>query len=193
MSNRPRILAALAAVALALGAALAVGSAASAHDQVISTDPAEGEVLAVAPSQISMRFTAELIQMGAIVFVVDGSERDWAAGEPTVDGSELVQPLESGMPDGSYQVRWQVVSADGHPISGFFDFAVGAPTGPITPPGVADDTDSSRSNEQPAAASPPCSGSASSAPQSAWRSSPPSSRCDPVGARSRRRIEQHQQ
>ncbi len=154
MSNRPRILAALAAVALALGAALAAGSAASAHDQVISTDPAEGEVLAVAPSQISMRFTAELIQMGAIVFVVDGSERDWAAGEPTVDGSELVQPLESGMPDGSYQVRWQVVSADGHPISGFFDFAVGAPTGPITPPGVADDTESSRSNEQPAAAIP---------------------------------------
>lgn len=154
MSNRPRILAALAAVTLALGAALAVGSAASAHDQVISTDPAEGEVLAVAPSQLTMRFTAELMAMGVIVFVVDGSERDWVAGEPTVDGSELVQPLESGMPDGSYQVRWQVVSVDGHPVSGFFDFAVGAWSGAITPPGAADDTDSSRSNEQPTAAFP---------------------------------------
>lgn len=156
MSNRPRILAALAAVALALGTALAAGSAASAHDQVIATDPAEGAVLEAAPSQITMRFTAELMEMGAIVFVVDGSERDWVAGEPTVDGSELVQPLESGMSDGSYQVRWQVVSADGHPISGFFDFAVGASSGAITPPGggTADDTDASQSNEQPAATLP---------------------------------------
>lgn len=156
MSNRSRILAALAAVTLALGAALAVPLAASAHDQVISTDPAEGEVLAVAPSQITMRFTAELMEMGVIVFVVDDSERDWVAGEPTVDGAELVQPLESGMPDGSYQVRWQVVSADGHPVSGFFDFAVGASSGAITPPGseAADDTASSQSNEQPPAAFP---------------------------------------
>lgn len=154
MSNRSRILAALAAVTLALGTALAFPWAASAHDQVISTDPAEGEVLALAPSQITMRFTAELMEMGVIVFVVDGSERDWVAGEPTVDGAELVQPLESGMPDGSYQVRWQVVSADGHPVSGFFDFAVGAPSGAIIPPGATDDTDSSQSNEQPAAAIP---------------------------------------
>lgn len=152
--ERPRILAAIAAVTLALGAALAVPSAASAHDQVIATDPAEGEVLAEAPQQLTMRFTAELMTMGVIVFVVDGNERDWAAGEPIVEGAELVQPLESGMPDGSYQVRWQVVSADGHPISGFFDFAVGASSGVITPPGAADDPDTSQPNEPPAAAIP---------------------------------------
>lgn len=149
MSARSSTLAAIAAVTLALGAALAVPTAASAHDQVISTDPAEGQVLATAPSHVTMRFTGELMQMGVIVFVVDGSERDWVAGEPIVEGAELVQPLEAGMPDGSYQVRWQVVSADGHPISGFFDFAVGASTGAITPPGAADDTDTGRSNEQP--------------------------------------------
>jgi hypothetical protein len=32
------------------------------------------------------------------------------------------------MPEGSYQVRWRVVSSDGHPISGSFEFAVGQKT-----------------------------------------------------------------
>jgi hypothetical protein len=33
--------------------------------------------------------------------------------------------VAADLPDGAYDVRWRVVSADGHPVSGAFAFAVG--------------------------------------------------------------------
>ena len=36
--------------------------------------------------------------------------------------------LLSGLPDGTYTVAWQVVSADSHPVAGAFTFSIGAPS-----------------------------------------------------------------
>ena len=36
--------------------------------------------------------------------------------------------LHAGLPDGTYTVAWQAVSADSHPVSGAFTFSVGAPS-----------------------------------------------------------------
>ncbi len=36
--------------------------------------------------------------------------------------------LHSGLPDGTFTVTYQVVSADSHPVSGAFTFSVGAPS-----------------------------------------------------------------
>ncbi|TFD29594.1 copper resistance CopC family protein [Cryobacterium cryoconiti] len=99
--------------------------AAYAHDQVQSTLPADGEHVDTAPSAITITFTDEILELGAIVMVVDDEERNWAEGEMGLDGAQATQAVEPGMPDGAYQVRWRVVSADGHPVSGAFAFAVG--------------------------------------------------------------------
>ncbi len=50
---------------------------------------------------------------------------DWVAGEVEVDGNVVTAQLEAGMPVAGYQVRWQVVSEDGHPISGVIPFTIG--------------------------------------------------------------------
>ena len=99
--------------------------AAYAHDQVQSTLPADGEHVDTAPSAITITFTDEILELGAIVMVVDEEERNWAEGEMGLDGPQATQAVEPGMPDGAYEVRWRVVSADGHPVSGAFAFAVG--------------------------------------------------------------------
>lgn len=118
--------AAAAALALAALAVLApFAPAANAHDQVTFTAPAEAEQLDTAPAEVTMRFTDELIAVGALMLVVDESEEDWADGPMAIDGATVVQPLKSGLPDGAFDVRWRVVSADGHPISGTFPFSVG--------------------------------------------------------------------
>ena len=117
----------LPAVALAITSAIAPGptSAAWAHDSIISTTPADGAHIETAPSQVSMLYTDSLITIGASVVIVDQDGTDWADGPVTLAGTDAVQPLRAGMPDGMYEVRWRVVSSDGHPISGVIPFTVG--------------------------------------------------------------------
>ena len=134
-SPRRRLLAAI-PVGAALAALLVVASptAAIAHDQVVSTAPASQEHLVEAPDQVSMLFTADILDIGATILVVDDSGRNWAFGDMQVEGREAIQIVDEGIPDANYQVRWRVVSSDGHPISGTFDFAVGdAPASTAVP------------------------------------------------------------
>jgi methionine-rich copper-binding protein CopC len=100
-------------------------TAASAHDQVLSTTPASQQHLDTAPTEVSLVFSDAVLDLGAAVLVVDEDGTDWAEGAVRIDGSAVGQDLTGVLPDGHYQVRWRVVSADGHPISGTFDFGVG--------------------------------------------------------------------
>lgn len=115
------LLAALASAALVLAAP----SAASAHDQLIGGTPFEGDVVAAAPEELTMEFSATLLDVASLVLVMDEDETDWAAGDPQLFGTEVTVPLLPDMPEGVYEVRWQVVSSDGHPISDVFKFGVG--------------------------------------------------------------------
>lgn len=117
-----RISSAAAIVALLV---LAPATAASAHDELVSSSPAAGEQLSTAPESITLAFSAEVLTIGAAIMVVDADGTDWVASEPVVDYGEVTATLESGMPDAGYEVRWRVVSSDGHPISGVIPFTVG--------------------------------------------------------------------
>ncbi|MFE6734981.1 copper resistance protein CopC [Microbacterium sp. NPDC057650] len=127
MSPIRTITAGIAAVALAI---LATAVPASAHDELLSSDPAAGAVLASAPKEVTMTFSGELLVLegsdaGARAAVVDQSGKDWIDGDIVVRGETVTIPLADGMPDAGYQVRWQVVSEDGHPIAGVIPFTIG--------------------------------------------------------------------
>jgi copper resistance protein C len=120
----------VAGVIVAAAAVLAIATPASAHDQLLASTPGDGEQLAVAPTSVSMTFSGELLVLdesaaGAVVLVVDESGTDWIDGPVTVSGSTVTAALRPDMPVAGYQVRWQVVSEDGHPISGVIPFTVG--------------------------------------------------------------------
>ncbi|GAA1470181.1 hypothetical protein GCM10017607_08810 [Microbacterium thalassium] len=66
-----------------------------------------------------------MLTVGAVIVVVDASGADWVDGDLEIREGTVVAPLEKGMPDAGYEVRWRVVSADGHPISGLIPFTVG--------------------------------------------------------------------
>lgn len=159
--RRPATAVFLTLIVIALSAFSPMAPAATAHDQVQSTAPAADEHLDAAPSAVTIRFTDEILEVGAVVLVVDSKDHNWADGDLRLDGPEATQALAPGMADGAYRVRWRVVSADGHPVSGAFAFSVGveAPAGtsasassspapnPATEPGTAtgtatDDADS---------------------------------------------------
>lgn len=137
-----------AVVRLALGSLLgvlalvAVSVPALAHDQLVDSFPTADEQLESAPAQVRLDFTDDVLTIGAAVVVVDGSGKTWSSGETVIDGSSVSVAVDPGMPDGAYEVRWRVVSSDGHVISDSVPFTVGDATS-VAPSAPGSDADSS--------------------------------------------------
>ena len=122
MSRLPRLLGVFAVTSVLL---LTAAAPAAAHDELVASSPAPGERLADAPSEIALSFSSDVLTMGAAVIVADADGRDWVIGDPIVEAGTVTVPVDGSMPDAGYEVRWRVVSSDGHPISGLIPFTVG--------------------------------------------------------------------
>jgi methionine-rich copper-binding protein CopC len=121
------VIAALTAVFAAAVLVLGVAEPASAHDELLSSDPAAGAVLDAAPEAITLTFSGVLTEgEGATeMAVTDAAGNDLTTGSPVLDGVRVTQPIDGAAASGTIRVAWRVVSSDGHPISGEYSFAVG--------------------------------------------------------------------
>lgn len=119
--------ASVAASLLAVAFTFFAAQPASAHDELISSSPASGESVDTAPQEVVLEFSDEVLALGAIVEVAREDDSQWVVGEAVAEGPTTLATLENGMPDGQYEIRWRVVSSDGHPIDGVIPFSVGEP------------------------------------------------------------------
>jgi methionine-rich copper-binding protein CopC len=125
-ASSPRALAAAAALLGAAALALAGAAApASAHDELLGASPEPGQVLETAPEAVELTFSNDVIEVGTVIEVVDHHGEQVDVGATEVLGPDVSATLPSDL-SGEYQVRWRVVSSDGHPIEGTIDFGVGA-------------------------------------------------------------------
>jgi copper transport protein len=116
-------------VAVVVTVLLAVAPSASAHATVVSTSPRDGQVVAAAPTVVSVRFDEPVqMQFGALrVFSPSGARVDEGTPSHPAGHEDTVQVgLGSNLGRGTYTVAWHVISADSHPVSGAFTFSVGA-------------------------------------------------------------------
>jgi copper transport protein len=124
-----RLLLVLAAV---LGALFAAAAPASAHAALTGSEPKDGEVVATAPKTVSLTFSEEVAMDSKSIRVLDpkGKRADNAKLRNLSSGSTVTYgvDLHAGLPDGTYTVAWQAISADSHPVSGAFTFSIGAPS-----------------------------------------------------------------
>ncbi|MGW3118033.1 copper resistance CopC/CopD family protein [Streptomyces sp. NPDC001107] len=112
-----------------LGVLLAGAGPASAHAALTGSDPAQGVVVDKAPSQVTLTFSEKVATSDDSLRVLDPKGKRVDTGKPSnVSGTSYAVPLRSGLPDGTYTVSWQVVSADSHPVAGAFTFSIGAPS-----------------------------------------------------------------
>ncbi|WP_416956452.1 copper resistance CopC/CopD family protein [Nocardioides sp. T5] len=106
---------------------------ASAHAELIETDPVEGAVVETAPDTVTLTFNepVRLTSQEVAVYDAEGDEVDSTAG---ANGTEVTVDLAGAadLADGTYVVSWNVLSGDGHPISGALTFSVGAPSASVT-------------------------------------------------------------
>ena len=112
-------------VLLALVALIAPASAA-AHATLIKTTPADGAVLNGAPQSVRVEFDDRIHVASGNAAVSNTSNASVLDGAPHTAGHTLVLPLRAGLANGSYSVRWSIVSEDGHREQGVLAFAVGA-------------------------------------------------------------------
>ena len=129
MSRRLRAAGSAAAVALA---ALTLAPAALAHARPLETTPANGAVLAAAPREVVVRFDAAVVAASGAAAIRNGGG-SVLAGPERAAGRTAVLPLEPGLADGDYTVRWRVLGDDGHLLEGLVAFAVGEGRPPPTP------------------------------------------------------------
>ncbi|MEV8532336.1 copper resistance protein CopC [Streptomyces sp. NPDC051211] len=125
----PRLVLVLAAL---LATLFTAAGPATAHAALTASDPKDGSVVATAPAQVSLSFSEKVAMGDDSIRVMDpqgrrvdtGELRDMCSGSIIRYGTAL----HTGLPNGTYTVAWQAVSADSHPISGAFTFSIGAPS-----------------------------------------------------------------
>ncbi len=133
-SGPRRLLVVAGLVALLHALILLVGaSPASAHASLISTDPAEGEVLAETPDVVTFTFDERVSLSDQSIRVFD-AQGEPVAAEATSKDTVVAADLPDELADGTYVVTYRVVSADGHPIAGSLTFSIGAPSETVVPP-----------------------------------------------------------
>ena len=122
---RPR-LGILLVLPLLLTAWLVGAGHASAHDELVGSNPSAGTDLHTAPTSIRLTFSDTVRDIGIAIRVEDASGAQLQTGKPVISDTVVTQKLKASAVPGTVHVVWRVTSADGHPVSGNFDYSVNA-------------------------------------------------------------------
>lgn len=104
---------------------------ASAHTSLVSSSPESGVVLNEVPAEVRLKFNESLLLVDSKnpnrIEVVNGIGQV-VSGMTVVEGPEIFTALDLSLePSGEYSVKYRVVSADGHPVEGEYQFTVASP------------------------------------------------------------------
>ncbi|SNR86057.1 hypothetical protein SAMN05192560_1479 [Methylobacillus rhizosphaerae] len=92
------------------------------HSKLVKTEPADGAILATPPQEVRVHF-AKLIEpeLHPAEIWHDGS---WHKAHSTVRNRTLIIQLPENVSLTKYQLRWSVMSKDGHHQQGSMQFSV---------------------------------------------------------------------
>jgi hypothetical protein len=117
------------AFAIAAPLCLALGGGACAHAALSRADPRVGSKIGTSPMEVRMWFSEALEPVFSNASIVMPPGQGPAGGKAFVDPKDrrqLVIPVLRPLPAGRYEVKWGVVSVDGHRTEGDFPFTVAA-------------------------------------------------------------------
>ncbi|WP_338752251.1 copper resistance CopC family protein [Janibacter alittae] len=114
---------------------LGLTAPAQAHDRLLESVPAADSTLNEAPEEIALTFSADVESIGSSVELRDSDGNALSVGSLEGEGSTVTADINDELTAGDYEVRWRVVSSDGHPISGVTPFTVKGTTSSSSPSG----------------------------------------------------------
>lgn len=151
--------------------ALAPAASAAAHDFLVETSPAANSTQTRPLSDVVLTYSDIVLDLSgdgssSLVQVTgpDGAKIHFETSCPSVIDRVVTTPIALG-DAGTYEVTWQIVSADGHTVSGSYQFSYDPPAGTPAAKGSdsrpncaasdgTDATSSSNTTNPPAADSP---------------------------------------
>lgn len=95
---------------------------ASAHSHVIESNPSENEILHTIPPTVSVTFNAPIEASFYSLEVYNKAGDRIDANESVVEENRLEGKLPDKIENGSYTMKWKIVSNDGHPTEGSLSF-----------------------------------------------------------------------
>jgi len=128
----------------------AIGSNnAFAHSHLEGSNPADGEVITEALSEIVLDFDGE-IEQGSFIDVTTADGQAVELQETAIVENTLTATVAEPFANGEYEVSWSIISADGHALEGEFSFAVDAPVSESTeePSVTSEENDEVETSEQ---------------------------------------------
>jgi methionine-rich copper-binding protein CopC len=113
--------------AVAVIAMSLLGSAAYAHPELQSAEPAAGAAMMTSPKQIRVTFNENVIPQLSGIEVKDQTGKMIPTGKAATDPANkklLIVPVNEQLPPGDYKVDWHAVSDDTHRVKGSYSFSV---------------------------------------------------------------------
>ena len=104
---------------------LASAAPVAAHSLLLDSEPRADATLGASPARLFLRFNNRIEKRLSRVRLLD--ERGTARALTVAVDDQTVDRLIADVPTlapGLYRVEWQVLSTDGHVVSGFFKFRV---------------------------------------------------------------------
>lgn len=110
-------------------AALLAIPQAQAHTELVNATPVANENLNTFPDVVSLTFNENLLvikgEVSNFLTVKDSEGTEVTTGEVSISGSAISRPMDStSTSTGIFTVTYRVVSADGHPVNGSYQFSV---------------------------------------------------------------------
>ncbi len=107
-----------------------IPKSASAHANVVKSNPTENETLKKAPPVVKIEFDEDIqVSHFNTLFVRDSSGKRVDLKDAHIDKSNkklLEAGLKENLKNGLYSIQWKAISADGHPIQGVIPFRIGS-------------------------------------------------------------------
>lgn len=103
-------------------------NAAFAHGTLRSAAPGDGDRLLVAPSELRLTFT-EAVEVAIARLTLTGPDGNVELAPLALhpdSATVLIAAIQGPLVVGAYNVQWQMVGADGHPVRGEYSFVIEA-------------------------------------------------------------------
>ncbi|PZF57260.1 copper resistance protein CopC [Curtobacterium sp. MCSS17_008] len=133
-------------VVAALAPIVLLAGPASAHDSLVSADPAADSSVPGDLDHVTLTLSeAPLsgLQTGIVISITDGAGTERTTGDVRIEGNTIAKDVDLAAA-GTYRVQWRSVSVDGHPISGEYRFTSTGATAPTPTPTTAPDPAATR-------------------------------------------------
>jgi copper resistance protein C len=105
--------------------AMSISTSAFAHSHLEGSNPADGDVVTEPLSEIVLEFDGQ-IEQGSFMDVTTEEGQAIELQEIIIGEGTLTGTMAEPLPNNKYQVNWNIMSADGHPLEGEFSFTVNA-------------------------------------------------------------------